>query len=98
VEDRTVCLNIFYKDWNTRYKIMLILRKGEDGSVRDIYIYIYIYIVKEREGDMGIEMEDESMVESKIDNQRGIAREEGVREKEHSIYRNIQTERGRTGV
>jgi hypothetical protein len=38
--------------------------------------------VKEREGDMGIELEDESMLESKIDNERGIAREEGVREKE----------------
>jgi len=59
---------------------MLILREGEGGSVREIYIYIYI--VKEREGDMGIEMEDESMLESKIDKERVIAREEGVREKE----------------
>jgi len=59
---------------------MLILRKGEDGSVREREIYIYI--VKEREGDMGIEMEDESMLESKIDKERVIAREEGVLEKE----------------
>jgi len=32
---------------------------------------------------MGIEMQDESMLESKIDKERGIAREEGVCEKEH---------------